>query len=153
MVFAYLGEGKQRNAPGHLSAANVLREQQTRGCSRGWLLAEPRKDLIEVFARASSGSVLVQAARTLTFFLQNLPAFPAGSPASQGQRRVTLVTTVGADPFGVTLVTAVGANMREEQEANSGTLPPCTHKGPPAPWVSSSSTSAAPCNMRPPSHG
>lgn len=91
-----------------------------------------------------SGSALVQAVHNLTFLLQNLPMFPAGSPAGQGQRRVTLVTTVGADPFGVTLVTIVGANIKEGQEANSGTLPPCTRRGPPASWVSSSSTSVAP---------
>lgn len=35
-----------------------------------------------------------------------------------------LVTAVGADPFGVTVLTAAGANMREVQEANSGTCPP-----------------------------
>lgn len=57
----------------------------------------------------------------LTFLLQNLHTLPAGSPARQGQMRVTLANTVGADPFGVTSVTAVQANMREGGEANSGT--------------------------------
>lgn len=62
----------------------------------GCFLEEPWKDLTELFACACSGSALEQATPTLVFFPQNLPELPAGSPASQGQRRVTLVTDVGA---------------------------------------------------------
>ena len=76
----------------------------------------PRVDAHRAVAAAYQGictrplcSALAQAARTPTFLLQNLPAFPAGSPAAQDQRRVTLVT-------------AVGSNVREGQRVMQASL-------------------------------
>lgn len=104
-----------------------------------------------VFACAPLALCLCRLLEPSPSFCRTCLHFQLGALQGRVRRGSHWVNTVGADPLGVTLATAVQASMREGGGLIQAATP-CTRHGTSALWVSSSSTSVAPPETHRPWH-